>query len=67
MTLNLGRYGKFATAIIGLAVTILAQKYGGTAWYVYVVGAASALGVYGVPNTPASQPAVKPPQAGPSA
>ena len=62
MTLNLGRYGKFVTGIVGIAVTILSQKYGGTAWFTYVVGAAAALGIYGVPNTPAG-PAVKPPQA----
>lgn len=49
--MNLGKYGKFITGIIGLAVTILSQKYGGALWFTYVVGAASALGIYGVPNS----------------
>ncbi len=52
--MNLGKYGKFITGIIGLAVTILSQKYGGALWFTYVVGAASALGIYGVPNSTAS-------------
>jgi ABC-type glycerol-3-phosphate transport system substrate-binding protein len=51
MKLNLGKYSKFITGIVGIAVTILSQKYGGTQWFTYVVGAASALGIYGVPNT----------------
>jgi hypothetical protein len=53
---NLGPYAKFLTAAAGLAVTLLTQKYGATAggatWLPYVVAAASALGVYGVPNAP---------------
>ena len=49
--MNLGKCGKFITGIIGLAVTILSQKYGGALWFTYVVGAASALGIYGVPNS----------------
>jgi hypothetical protein len=56
MNINLGPYAKFLTAAAGLAVTLLTQKYGATAggatWLPYVVGIASALGVYGVPNTP---------------
>jgi hypothetical protein len=55
MKLNLGKYSKFITGIVGIAVTILSQKYGGALWFTYVVGAASALGIYGVPNTPAAK------------
>lgn len=54
--LNLGQYGKLFTAVAGLAITLLTQKYASTSgaqdWLPYVVGVASALGVYGVPNTP---------------
>ncbi len=49
---NLGRYGKLFAAIAGLALTVLATRYGGASWYQYVVAGASAVGVYGVPNTP---------------
>lgn len=51
-SLNLGQYGKFFTAVAGLALTVLTQKYGSATWLPYVVAVASALGVYGVANTP---------------
>lgn len=51
MKLNLGKYGKFWTAIIGLGLTVATAKYSGTTWLPYVIAAASALGVYGVPNS----------------
>jgi hypothetical protein len=64
MKLNLGKYSKFITGIVGIAVTILSQKYGGALWFTYVVGAASALGIYGVPNAPAAK--TEPPAAQPA-
>lgn len=49
--LNLGAYGKFITAIIGAGVSYVTWRYGGgNQWVVLAVQAASALGVYGVPN-----------------
>jgi len=51
--LNLGRYGKLYAAVAGLAITLLTEKYAGTAagnWLPYVVALASALGVYATPN-----------------
>lgn len=62
---NLAPYSKFLTAIAGLALTILVQKYGsGTStWLPYVTGALAALGVYAVPNVPkpaAESPAPEP-------
>lgn len=52
MNINVGKYGKFFTAIVGLGLTVASSKYSGTAWLPYAVAAASALGVYGVPNAP---------------
>jgi hypothetical protein len=52
INLGLGQYAKFFTAAAGLALTVLTQKYGSATWLPYVVAAASALGVYGVANTP---------------
>jgi hypothetical protein len=59
MNINLGQYGKLITAVAGLAITLLTQKYASTTgaadWLPYVVGVASALGVYGVPNAPSTK------------
>lgn len=65
--LNLGRYSKFVTAVIGQALTYLTLFEGTNHWVSLVVAVASALGVYAVPNTPPKvavlpplPPAVKP-------
>jgi len=49
-----GQYAKFLTAILGQVVVYLEWKYGSTSttWLPIVLGAAAALGVYAVPNTP---------------
>lgn len=56
---TLGKYGKFYAAIAGLVITVLVQRYAGsaTSWLPYVVAAAVALGVYATPNTPPKNPA----------
>ena len=54
---KLGPYSKFVTALIGIAVTYAAQYYGTNSWVAAAVAAASALGVYAVPN---SKPPVPP-------
>ncbi len=48
--LNLGRYSKAVTAIIGQALTFASLYYGGNHWVAAALAAASALGVYAVPN-----------------
>lgn len=60
MKLNLGRYSKFVTAIIGQALTFITLYEGSSHWVAVVVAVAGALGVYAVPNTPAP-PVVLPP------
>jgi hypothetical protein len=58
--ITLGRYAKFWTAAIGMALTVASAKYGGTTWMPYLIAAAGALGVYGVPNNTPPPPAAKP-------
>ena len=60
------QYAKFLTAIVGQVVVYLQWKYGtsGAEWLPIVLGAATALGVYAVPNTP--KPAPAPPPVPPS-
>lgn len=48
--LKLGSYAKFFTALIGVALTYAAQYYGSNPWVAAAIAAASALGVYAVPN-----------------
>ena len=51
------QYAKFITAIVGQVVVYLQWKYGNaTTWLPIVLGAAAALGVYAVPNTPKPGP-----------
>jgi hypothetical protein len=48
---NLGKYSKFWVAVIGLAITTAAVAFGSTNhWVVEITAAASALGVYAIPN-----------------
>lgn len=55
-----GRSAKFVAALIGQALTFALAYYGhGNEWVTLAVAVAAALGVYAVPNTPAS-PAVPP-------
>jgi hypothetical protein len=56
VSINLGPYSKFVTALIGIAVTYAAQYYGTNPWVAAAVAVASALGVYAVPNQEKPQP-----------
>jgi len=62
-------YGKALASLVGVVITVLAQRYGGQWWFSMIPAAATALGVYAVPNTataaaPVAQPPPRPP-AGP--
>ena len=61
------QYAKFLTALIGQVVVYLQWKYGasGAQWLPLVLAAASALGVYAIPNAP-KPPVPAPPPAQPS-
>ena len=47
---NLGQYSKFLVGIVGQALTFAQLYYGGNHWVAAAVAAASALGIYAVPN-----------------
>ena len=47
---NVTVYAKFVTAIVGQALTFASLYYGSNKWVAAAVAAASALGVYAVPN-----------------
>jgi hypothetical protein len=51
-----GPYSKAVTAVIGQALAYVTLYYGGNHWVAAAVAAASAMGVYAVPNAPKSQP-----------
>jgi hypothetical protein len=57
--LNLGRYSKFVTGIVGQALTYATLYYGGNHYVAAAVAIASALGIYAVPNAPKAE--VRPP------
>jgi hypothetical protein len=61
------QYAKFLTAVAGNVVVYLQWKYGasGAEWLPIVLAAASALGVYAVPNAP--KPAAPAPAPAPAA
>jgi hypothetical protein len=54
------QYAKFITAAAGQIIVYLQWKYGasGAEWLPLVLGAASALGVWAVPNAPKPPPDV---------
>lgn len=54
--LNLGRYSKAVTAVIGQALTFASLYYGGNHWVAGALAAASALGVWAVPNSSPKPP-----------
>ena len=56
------QYAKFLTAIAGNVVVYLEWKYGssGAEWLPIVLGVASALGVWAVPNAPKAAAAESP-------
>ena len=56
MKISLGPYSKFLTALIGVALTYATQYYGTNHWVAAAVAAASALGVYAVPNSSPPKP-----------
>ena len=60
------QYAKFLTALAGQVIVYLQWKYGasGAQWLPIVLAAASALGVYAIPNAPKAVP--QPPPAPPS-
>src|SRR5215472_15242091 len=47
-------YGKALASLVGVVITVLAQRYGGQWWFYMIPAAATALGVYAVPNTAAA-------------
>lgn len=53
--MNLGQYSKFIVAIVGAVVSYLVAHYGSQDWVNAVVLAATAIGVYSVPNVPAKK------------
>lgn len=53
---KIGPYSKFVTALIGFGLTYATQYYGTNHWVAAAVAAASALGVYAVPNSPKPPP-----------
>jgi hypothetical protein len=59
--LNLGRYSKAVTAVIGQALTYATLYYGGNKYVAVALAAASALGVYAVPNQAAPKAPAPPP------
>ena len=54
--LNLGRYSKAVTAVIGQALAYATLYYGGNKYVAAAVAVAAALGVYAVPNQVPSAP-----------
>ena len=56
LKINLGRYSKTVTALIGVALTYATQYYGTDHWVSAAVAIAAVLGVYAVPNTPKPPP-----------
>jgi len=57
MTINLSKYSKAITAVVGQALTFASLYYGTNHYVAAALAIAAALGVYAVPNT---VPAVKP-------
>ena len=59
-----GQYAKFLTALAGQVVVYLQWKYGasGAQWLPIVLAAASALGVYAIPNAAPPAPPLPPAQ-----
>ena len=52
MQINLGRYSKAITAVVGQALTYASLYYGHSHWVAAAVAIAAAMGVYAVPNQP---------------
>ena len=58
---NLGRYSKAVTAVIGQALTFASLYYGSNHYVAAALAAASAMGVWAVPNSaPKAAPAEPP-------
>ena len=53
---NAAAYAKFATALVGQALTFASLYYGSNHWVAAAVAVASALGVYAVPNRAPTPP-----------
>ena len=62
MKISLGPYSKAITAVVGQALTFASLYYGSNHWVAAAIAAASALGVYAVPN--AAKPPAPPPSPG---
>ena len=55
--MNLGRYGKLITAIIGLALALSVQVWGtSNHWVALAISLATVLGIYVVPNQTGGKP-----------
>lgn len=61
MNLNLGRYSKAVTAVIGQALTFASLYYGSNHYVAAALAVASAMGVWAVPNSAPKAPPVEPP------
>ena len=53
---NAAVYAKFIAALVGQALTFASLYYGSNHWVAAAVAAASALGVYAVPNRAPTPP-----------
>lgn len=56
MSINLGRYSKAITAVIGQALAYASLYYGHNHWVAVAVAVCAALGVYAVPNASPKAP-----------
>ena len=55
--MNLGKYAKLITAIVGLALALSVQVWGtSNHWVALAISVATALGIYVVPNQAAPPP-----------
>jgi hypothetical protein len=63
VNLNLGRYSKAITAVIGQGLAYATLYYWNNHWVAAAVAVAGALGVYAVPNS-SSSPKEPPPPTG---
>lgn len=48
--MNLGRYAKFWTALVGFVVSLLSIYFNNAEWLPALIAFLTALGVYAVPN-----------------
>jgi hypothetical protein len=58
MKITAAQYAKAIAGVVGLGIQFAQWKYGtGNEWVIAAVAAASALGIYAIPNAPKPAPA----------